>query len=468
MAKPKTTYKCTACGGVVTRWSGQCPHCSEWNTIEEYVEPIGTPAKVAAVKAQKANVTALKLRDVKAQETNRIITEVSEFDRVVGGGLVNDSMTIIAGVPGCGKSTILLLICDKMLSLGKTVVYASGEESASQIKARSERLQLSHIDDMYISDTTCMNDVLALINQVNADFVIADSINTFTLNEHLPSRAGSPTQTVECASALQDCAKRSSKPRAIILVGQVNKDDELMGMRSLEHMVDTVLMLEGDSHETFRILYTSKNRFGDTGETGFFQMTEKGMEEVRNPSEFFLTARSESIIGAALTVLREGSRPIVVEIESLVTRSFTSFPSRITETMSKDRLNVLISILEQHCGMSFIDKNVIINAQNNLKLKKSDTSLATLMSICSSYYQKPLPFNSVYLADVGLTGELKKIPNIDVRLKELDRMGYGDVYVAKDTNVGQYKNIRVVKCDKISDVLRNVGLGNRRRVEEEY
>lgn len=468
MAKQKTTYKCTACGNIVMRWSGQCPHCSEWNTIEEYVEPIGTPAKVAAARAQTANVAAIKLKDVKAQETNRIITGITEFDRVVGGGLVNDSMTILAGCPGIGKSTILCTLVDRLLSLGKTVVYASGEESASQIKARSERLQLSHIDDMYISDTTCMNDVLALINQVDADFVIADSINTFTLNEHLPSRAGSPTQTVECASALQDCAKRSHKPRAIILVGQVNKDDELMGMRSLEHMVDTVLMLEGDSHETFRILYTSKNRFGDTGETGFFQMTEKGMEEVRNPSEFFLTARSEPIIGAALTVLREGSRPIVVEIESLVTRSFTSFPTRITETMSKDRLNVLISILEQHCGMSFIDKNVIINAQNNLKLKKSDTSLATLMSICSSYYQKPLPFNSVYLADVGLTGELKKIPNIDVRLKELDRMGYGDVYVAKDTNVGQYKNIRVVKCDKISDVLRNVGFKNSRKMAEEY
>jgi DNA repair protein RadA/Sms len=222
-------------------------------------------------------------------------------------------------------------------------------------------------------------------------------------------------------------------------------------------MVDTVLMLEGDSNDTFRILYTTKNRFGDTGETGFFQMTERGMMEVNNPSEFFLTARSEPVIGTSLTVLKEGSRPIVVEIESLVTRSFTAYPSRITETMSRDRINVLIAILEQHCGMTFIDKNVIINAQNNLKLKKSDTSLATLMSICSSYYKKPLPFNSVYLADVGLTGELKKIPNMDVRLKELDRMGYGNVYVAKDTQIGQYKNINVVKCNKIYDVLRHVG-----------
>lgn len=455
MAKPKNTYKCSECGATSTKWSGQCLSCKSWNTLEEFIEPIGRPAQIAAKTTY--NVKALKLKDVHAEQTKRIKTGIEEFDRVVGGGLVQDSMTIFAGCPGVGKSTVLLGICDRMLALGKTVVYASGEESAAQIKARAERLRLKNIDDLYISDTTCMNDVLALIAQVDADFIIADSINTFTLNEHLPSRAGSPTQTLECASALQECAKRGEKPKAIIMIGQVNKDDELIGMRALEHMVDTVLMLEGDSNDSFRILYTSKNRFGDTGETGFFQMTEHGMEEVNNPSEFFLTARSEPVVGTSMAVLKEGSRPIVVEIESLVTKSFTSFPTRITETMSRDRLNVLISILEQHCAMVFTDKNVIINAQNNIKLKTSDTSLATLMSICSSYFKTPLPYNSVYLADVGLTGELKKIPNLDVRLKELDRMGYGNVYVAANVQVGHYKNIRIIKCNMIAEVLKHVG-----------
>lgn len=456
MAKPKKMHKCTNCGYTTTKWVGQCPSCKEWSTLEEYIEPVGTPASVAA-RTISSPVTAVKLKQVSAQETTRIITGISEFDRVVGGGLVNDSMTILAGCPGVGKSTVLLRIAEALLALGKTVVYASGEESASQLKARADRLKLEHIDELYVSDTTCMNDVLALINQVDADIIIADSINTFTLTEHLPSRAGSPTQTLECASALQEIAKRSHKPRAVIMIGQVNKEDELIGMRALEHMVDTVLMLEGDSNDTFRILYTSKNRFGDTGETGFFQMTDHGMEEVKNPSEFFLTVRSEPVIGTSMAVLKEGSRPIVVEIESLVTKSFTSFPSRITETMSRDRLNVLISILEQHCDMVFTDRNVIINTQNNIKLKTSDTSLATLMSICSSYFKAPLPFNSVYLADVGLTGELKKIPNLDVRLKELDRMGYGNVYVAKDVPVGNYKNITIVRCHTISDVLKHVG-----------
>lgn len=453
MAKSKQNYRCTSCGGTFSKWAGQCPRCNQWNTIEEYIEPVGMGTKISS----RNNITPRKLSEVSTQTDVRIITGISELDRVVGGGLVNDSMTIFAGCPGIGKSTTLLSLCDRMLALGKTVVYASGEESASQIKSRANRLNLKNIDDLYISDTTCMDDVLALVSQVDADVVIADSINTFALNEFLPSRAGNPTQVMECAAALQNCAKRSRKPRAVIMIGQLNKDDELMGMRALEHMVDTVLMLEGDSNDTFRILYTTKNRFGDTGETGFFQMTEHGMEEVKNPSEFFLTARKEPVIGTSLAVLKEGSRPIVVEIESLVTPSSTSFPTRITETMSRDRLNVLISILEQHCAMGFMDKNVIINAQNNIKLRTSDTSLATLMCICSSYFKQPLPYNSVYLADVGLTGELKKIPNIDIRLKELDRLGYDKVYVAANVATGNYKNIHVVKCNMIADVLKDVG-----------
>lgn len=455
MAKSRAAYQCSTCGHTSAKWAGQCPSCKEWNTFEEYIEPVSRP--FSTINTRKMNIKPMKLSQVSSEHNTRIKTGIEEFDRVVGGGLVNDSMTIFAGCPGVGKSTTLLSLCNKMLALGKTVIYASGEESASQIKSRATRLNLKNINDLYISDTTCMDDVLALVETVDADLIIADSINTFALNDFLPSRAGNPTQVMECAAALQNCAKRSRKPRAVIMIGQLNKDDELMGMRALEHMVDTVLMLEGDSNDTFRILYTTKNRFGDTGETGFFQMTEHGMEEVKNPSEFFLTARTEAVTGTSLAVLKEGSRPIVVEIESLVTPSSTSFPTRITETMSRDRLNVLISILEQHCAMVFMDKNVIINAQNNIKLRTSDTSLATLMCICSSYFKTPLPYNSVYLADVGLTGELKKIPNLDVRLKELDRMGYGKVYVASNVMVGNYKHIQVIKCNMISDVMKDVG-----------
>lgn len=452
MAQQKSKFKCSACQNIFSKWAGKCPNCGSWNTLEDYIDT-GTKSAKSYVK-----VTPTMLKQVQSHDKDRIVTGIGEFDRVVGGGIVNDSILILCGAPGIGKSTTILSVCNKMAQLGKIVVYASGEESASQIKARADRMNLPNIGDIYISDTTSLDNVISLIDNVNADFVVIDSIQTFTLDEFLPSRAGNPTQVMECAAALQDCAKRSSKPRSVLIIGQVTKDDELAGSRSLEHMVDTVLVLEGDSNDTFRILYATKNRFGNTGETGFFQMTEHGMEEIKNPSEFFLTARKTAVTGTALTVLKEGTRPIIVEVESLVTQSSTSYPARITETMSRDRLNVLISILEQHCNMFFTSKNVIVNAQNNIKLRTADTSLAVLMSVCSSYFNKPLPYNSVYLADVGLTGELKKIPNLDVRLRELDRMRYGKVYIPENTQINdEFKHIQIVKCNMISDVLKDVG-----------
>lgn len=449
MAKPKKEYICSVCKNTFTKWTGQCPNCKEWNTLEE-VENTTKNSKL--VKA-----TPRKLKEIKTEITNRVISGIEEFDRVVGGGIVEDSIIILSAPPGTGKSTLCMMLADKMIGLGKITVYASGEESASQLKNRANRLKLKHIEDIYISDTTSMDEVISLVNEVDADFIIVDSIQTFTLNEFLPSRAGNPTQVMECASVLQDLAKRSSKPRMIIIIGQMNKEDELVGTRALEHLVDTTLILDGDSDESFRMLFAKKNRFGDTGETGFFQMTETGLLSVENPSEFFLTERTTPVNGTALTVLKEGSRPIVIEIESLVTQSFTPYPSRISEAIKKDQLNVLLSILEQHCKMNFFNKNVVIKTQNNIKLKNSDTNLATLMTIASSYYKKPIPLNTVYLSDVGLTGELKKIPNIEMRLKELDRMGYKTAYISKNSNISllKLKHLKVKQLNTISEVLKD-------------
>lgn len=455
--KNKTQYKCSSCGSVTSKWSGQCPHCKEWNTLEEFEDIIiGKTTKIKSASTSKV----VKMKDVNISDNNRIKCGISEFDRVVGGGLVDDSVTIMTAPPGTGKSTLCLTLCDEMINQGKTVLYASGEESASQLKSRALRMKLKNIDDIYLSESPCLDDVISSINQVDADFIIVDSIQTFFLTDFLPSRAGNPTQVMECASTLQTIAKHSSKPRMVIIIGQMNKDDELVGHRSLEHLVDTVLVMDGNKDDSFRMLFASKNRFGDTGEIGFFQMTEVGLLPVDNPSEYFLTERDNPVMGTALTVLKEGSRPIIIEIESLVTRTFTSYPMRISEVINKDRLNVLISILEQHCKMNFFDKNVVINTQNNIKLRSSDTNLATIMTIASSYYKKPLPLNSVFLADVGLTGELKKIPNIEMRLKELDRMGYKEVYVSKNTNIQQnnYKSITVKPFNLISEVLNDLGL----------
>lgn len=455
MAKNKTVFQCCSCGSTFTKWAGRCSACGEWNTIKESDNThIAAPGKNAPKRE------AVKMKDISVSKENRIITGIDEFDRVAGGGLVDDSINIMTAPPGTGKSTLCLSLCDKIAGLGKTVLYASGEESASQLKSRGLRMKLKNLDNIYVSDTSCMDDVLANIIKTDADFIVADSIQTFYLNEFLPSRAGNPVQVMECASALQGMAKRSSKPRSVILIGQMNKDDELAGLRSLEHLVDATFIMDGNTDDTFRMLFTGKNRFGDTGEIGFFQMMEEGLVSVENPSEYFLTERQSPVMGTALTVLKEGSRPIIIEIESLVTRSFTSFPTRISEVINKDRLNVLISILEQHCHMNFFDKNVAINTQNNIKLRTSDINLATIVTIASSYYKKPLPLNSVFLADVGLTGELKKIPNIEMRLKELDRMGYGQVFVSKNTQLQQknFHSVTIKKFGFISEVLQDLGL----------
>lgn len=454
MAKSKSSYKCKSCGSTFSKWSGQCPQCKEWNTLEEYKE-----TQIQKQVKLSGSGKYVRMGDVVITSNNRVCSGIEEFDRVVGGGLVEDSITLLAAPPGTGKSTLCLSLCDKMIGIGKKVLYASGEESASQLKARADRMELDNSDSIYLSESSCMDDVVASVEELSPDLLIVDSIQTFYLNGFLPSRAGNPTQVIECASTLQAVAKRFGKPCMVVLIGQMTKEDEIAGQRALEHLVDTVLIMDGNRDDTFRMLFANKNRFGNTGEVGFFQMTAKGLLSVTNPSSHFLTERTAPVMGTSLTVLKEGSRPIVIEIESLVTKTYTSFPSRISEVVGKDRLNVLISILEQHCGMNFFDKNVVVNTQNNIKLKSGDTNLATLATIASSYYKKPLPLNYVFLADVGLTGELKKVPNIEMRLKELDRMGYDNVYISRHSDVSDaFKHLSIKRFDFIIDVLKDLGL----------
>lgn len=457
MAKNKIKYRCGNCSGVFGKWSGQCPSCKQWNTMEEYEEIATTPS---SIQKKSSKSTAKIMKDIVIGEQVRVMTGIGEFDRVVGGGLVNDSITILTAPPGTGKSTLCLSICDKMIENDKTVLYASGEESAQQLKSRAIRMKLQHIDSLYVTDTPCMDDVINAVLSCDADVVIADSIQAFYLNDFLPSRAGNPTQVMECANILQMAAKRSSKPRIVIIIGQMNKDDELVGHRALEHLVDTVLIMDGNTDDSFRMLFANKNRFGDTGEIGFFQMTTEGLISVLNPSEYFLTERDNPVVGTALSVLKEGSRPIIIEVESLVTRSFTSYPTRISEVISKDRMNVMLSILEQHCKMNFFDKNVAVNTQNNIRLRSGDVNLAILMTIASSYYKTTIPLGTVFLADVGLTGELKKIPNIEMRIKELERMGYKTVYVSKNTQVDSklFKTITIKRKNLLSEVIADLDM----------
>lgn len=377
----------------------------------------------------------------------------------MGGGIVKDSITIITARPGAGKSTLLLQVADALADKGNKVIYASGEESDSQIKNRADRILDKIHENIWVVQETSMNNVVEAVNEIQPDLVIIDSIQTFTMEEFLPARAGSPTQTMECANELLRIAKDDVSPRAVIIVGQMTKADELAGLRALEHLVDTVLIIEADNDEELRGLLSSKNRFGSTGETGFFQMSERGMVSIDNPSEFFMTKREddEIVSGSTLTVIKEGSRAIITEIESLVSKTFTPYPTRIGETLGKDKLNTLISILEQRGGINLYDKNVIIKTTGGMKIREQGINLAVIMSIVSSVKEKGIRSDVAFIADVGLTGELKKVPSLESRVKELARMGFKKVYVAKDSfpkavkfddiQVRSLKTLNQVICD---------------------
>lgn len=455
MAKIKQIYVCTSCGQVYSKWQGRCDGCREWNTIEEQQEQ----SKKTLGNRAKGNIVSKRLVDVTGSTSDRIVTGISEFNRVMGGGIVKDSMTIITARPGAGKSTLLLQVAQDVADQGLNVLYASGEESESQIKNRAERILETIHPNIWIHSDVSLNNVLAVINEVDADLIIIDSIQTFIMEEY-SSRPGSPVQTMECANALLQVAKNGKKPRAVIVVGQMTKDDEIAGVRALEHLVDAVLIIEGESGEELRGVIASKNRFGSTGEAAFFAMTERGMESIENPSEYFMTQREkgQDVSGSALTVVREGTRPIIAEVESLVSTSFTPYPARISENIKREQLNTLISILEQRGKIQLYDKNVVVKTTGGLKLKEQAVNLAVIMSVVSSEKGKPIPSHTLFIADIGLTGELKRVPTLEARLKEADRMGYKYVYVAKKSMQRpiSFKNLQVIEKNTLSEVIWSV------------
>lgn len=459
--KVKTMFQCTECGFKAAKWLGKCPDCSAWNSLEEIQEIKQT----AGQKKMQDRQAPSRLSEVEQLGNDRICTGIHEFDRVMGGGIVPDSVTIITSPPGGGKSTLSLMVACQIASQGKKVLYVTGEESDSQIKSRADRILEKIDDNIWILADTSMDNALGAISQIDADFIILDSIQTFSLAEFLPSRAGNPTQTMECASALVQCAKNKKHPRAVLMIGQMNKNDEIAGLRALEHLVDTVLVMEGEGNDELRSLVATKNRFGSTGEMGFFAMTETGLTSIENPSEYFMTKRErdDAVFGSALSVLKEGTRPVIVEVESLVSPSFTAYPSRISEAMKKDTLNTLISILEQRGGLKLYDKNIVVKTTGGLYLKEQAVNLTILMSIASSVFELPIPPDCAFIADVGLTGELKRVPGIDSRLKELDRMGFEKVYIAPGIRLKvELDNLEVISCKTLSELMNKVFVGRRR------
>lgn len=449
----KTVYRCNNCEQVHVAWSGKCPSCGSWNSLEEVEVEAGRrnlAKKVEVISKSK------KLNEVNIDSLDRLITGIGEFDRTIGGGLVRDSVSILTARPGVGKSTLLLELADKISKKGYKLMYISGEESESQIKQRALRIMDGISDNIYIISTNSMDLALAEIERLDPDLVFLDSIQTVYLSD-FSQRAGSPTQTIECANAFVNICKASNKPRVGIIIGHMTKSDQLAGLMTLEHLVDTVLYLEGDSDNNLRVLRSTKNRFGYTGEIGLFSMGEEGLKELINPSDYFVTPRKESVEGAALSVIKEGSRILTVEVESLVSQSFTPYPIRIGDSLRKDQLNTLISILEQRAGFNLYDKNVILKTTGGLKLSEQSVNLAIMMSIVSSVLKKSISHKTVFIAEVGLTGELKRVPMVEQRIVELDRMGFERVYIARSKiDERKFDKIEVRQLDNINDVIEEV------------
>lgn len=453
MAKVKKAYECVECGHTQGVWAGQCPQCKKWGTMHEVVVEKSSTSKSVVVEDKNAK----KLKSISLDASERIKSSYAEFDRSVGGGLVRDSVSILTARPGAGKSTLLLQLSKSYADLGLKVIYISGEESESQIKSRADRIMNDSLpENVWILSTNSMDLAIKEIKKIDADIVFLDSIQTFSLAE-FDNKAGSPTQTIEVSNKAVEIAKDFNRKRAVIMIGHMTKKGEMAGLRTLEHLVDTVLILDGESEEDLRVLTSSKNRFGRTGEIGLFSMDEDGLNEITNPSQYFITERSEEIEGSAISVTKEGSRLLEVEIESLVSKSFMPYPQRIGDSLRRDDLNTLISILQERAGLNLFDYNVIIKTTGGLKLSEPSVNLAIMISIASSLMKKPVSDKYVFIAEVGLTGELKKVPQIKQRLKEIERLGYKKAFVARNSvDDGEFNNLKVIQHANISQVIKDV------------
>lgn len=452
MAKLKKAYECSNCGHSQPVWAGQCPECGKWGTMHETISEKTGPRQSLVVE----NKNAIKLKTIALDESERIKSTYSEFDRAIGGGLVRDSVSILTARPGAGKSTLLLQLSKSYADKGLKVLYISGEESESQIKSRADRIMPSLPENVWILSTNSMDLAIKEIKKIDCDIIFLDSIQTFSLAE-FDSKQGSPTQTIEVANKAVELAKDSERKRAVIMIGHMTKKGEMAGLRTLEHLVDTVLILDGESEEDLRVLTSTKNRFGRTGEIGLFSMDEDGLNEITNPSEYFITERNTAIEGSAISVTKEGSRLLEVEIESLVSRSFMPYPQRIGDSLRRDDLNTLISILQERAGLNLYDQNVIIKTTGGLKLGEPSVNLAIMISIASSLMKVPVSDKSVFIAEVGLTGELKKVPQIKQRLKEIERLGYKNAYVAKNSvDEKEFKDLKIIQLANIREVVKEV------------
>lgn len=416
MAKSSTQYVCQSCGAVASKWSGKCDACNEWNTFVEEVAEI-TPKGLSGGKGRKITLENL---EGKTEEAPRSLTGIAELDRVLGGGLVAGSAILIGGDPGIGKSTLLLQVVAALGKAGRKTVYISGEESVGQVRLRAGRLGLVQ-PGVQLASATNVRDIIASLDADAPDVAIIDSVQTMYL-DNIESAPGTVSQVRAASLELIKLAKK--RGMVVFLVGHVTKDGQIAGPRVLEHMVDTVLYFEGDRGHQFRILRAVKNRFGGTDEIGVFSMTDKGLEEVANPSALFLSERQGRVSGAAVFAGMEGSRPLLVEIQALVASSPLATPRRAVVGWDSSRLAMILAVLETRCGVVMHDKEVYLNVAGGLRINEPAADIAVAAALLSALADVPVPDQTVFFGEIGLSGEVRQVGRADARLKESEKLGF--------------------------------------------
>ncbi|MEN9944413.1 MAG: hypothetical protein RLY18_371 [Pseudomonadota bacterium] len=444
MAKTKTLYVCQACGGSSPKWQGQCPACDAWNTLEESLAETANHRFQGLAKS----IPRQKLVSIEAQDSPRLPTGITELDRVLGGGLVAGGVVLLGGDPGIGKSTLLLQALAELSIQGIDVLYSSGEESAAQIALRAQRISLN-APQLEILAEIQLEKLLLSVEAAQPQVLVVDSIQTL-YSEAFTSAPGSVAQVRECAAQLTRLAKSSGI--CILLVGHVTKDGHLAGPRVLEHIVDTVLYFEGDTHSSFRLVRSIKNRFGAVNELGVFAMTEKGLKGVNNPSALFLSQHPQTVPGSCVLVTQEGSRPLLVEIQALVDTAHIPNPRRLAVGLEQARLAMLLAVLHRHAGIACFDQDVFLNAVGGVKITEPAADLAVLLAITSSIRNRALPKHLVVFGEVGLAGEIRPCPRGQERLKEAAKLGFKIAIIPKanlpKTKIAELQMIAVERIDE--------------------
>ncbi len=455
MSKVKSAFFCSSCGYESAKWLGKCPSCLTWNTfVEEVVQKNSTVKETSwdnYTTEEKRKSKTIALQQIIAREQERLITPDSELNRVLGGGIVPGSLVLVAGEPGIGKSTLFLQIA---LQLQNTrVLYISGEESEQQIKMRAERLKFTN-DELYLLTETSVQTIFNELKKLKPDIVIVDSVQTLQA-PFIESSPGSVSQIRESTAAFQRFAKETNTP--VFLIGHITKEGSIAGPKILEHMVDTVLQFEGDQHYAYRLLRTTKNRFGSTAELGIYQMTSEGMRPVLNPSEILITQKEDSLSGIAIASTIEGIRPLLVEVQALVTQSVYGNPQRTVTGFDLRRLQLLLAVLEKRGGFHFGVKDVFLNIAGGIRVEDPSIDLAVLSALLSSYEDQPVPSRICFAGEVGLSGEIRAVHRIEQRISEAEKLGFEKIIVSsfnqKSISAKSF-NIEIVSMTRVEDLYR--------------